>query len=100
MEEFLRLGNAGSGEGGCLGLFVHDIVGIDVGVLFLLIVHLHNYLFLQAGDEHLRHIVHLGGLFALTGDDQGIIVIVMLFLKSLYYERESDKLLYIISLKK
>ena len=71
MEEFLRLGNAGSGEGGCLGLFVHDIVGIDVGVLFLLIVHLHNYLFLQAGDEHLRHIVHLGGLFALTGNNQG-----------------------------
>ena len=39
--------------------------------LFRLVIQLHNYFFLQAGDEHLRHIVHLGGLFALPGDNQG-----------------------------
>ena len=71
MEELLRLGNAPGSEGGGLGLLVHDVVSVDSGVLFLLVVHLdHNALF-QAGDEHLRHVVHLGGLFALAGDDQG-----------------------------
>ena len=71
MEELFRLGDTGGGEGGRLGLFIHNVVGVDVGIFFLLVIQLHNYFFLQAGDEHLRHIVHLGGLFALPGDDQG-----------------------------
>ena len=71
MEELLRLGNAPGGEGGGLGLLVHHIVGIDGGVLFLLVVHLDHDLLFQAGDEHLRHIIELGGLFALAGDNEG-----------------------------
>ena len=71
MEELLGLGDAGGGQRCGFGLFVHNVVCIDVGVLFLLVIHLHNNLFLQAGDEHLRHIVHLGGLFTLTGDNEG-----------------------------
>ena len=71
VEELLGLGDAGGGEGGGLGLLVHDVVGVDMDVLFLLIVHLNDHLFLQAGDEHLGHVVHLGGLFALAGNDQG-----------------------------
>ena len=71
MEELLRLGDAAGGEHSGLGLLVDDIVGIDVGVLFLLVVHLDHNLLFQAGDEHLRHVIELGGLVALTGDDEG-----------------------------
>ena len=71
VEEFLRLGDAPGGEGGGLGLFVHHIVGVDIDVFFLLVVHLDHHLLFQAGDEHLRHVVQLGGLVALAGDDEG-----------------------------
>ena len=72
MEELLRLGDAPGGEGGGLGLLVDDVVGVLLGgVLLLLVVHLDHHLLLQAGDEHLRHVVELGGLLPLAGDDEG-----------------------------
>ena len=40
LEILLGLGDAAGGEGGGLGLFVHDVVGVNVDVLFLLVVRL------------------------------------------------------------
>ena len=70
MEKFLRLGNAAGGQRGGLGLFIHDVVGVDVGVFLLLGVGLRNDEALQLADEGVRHVVELRGLVALTGDDQ------------------------------
>ena len=70
MEELLRLFNAPSRQGAGAGLLVHDIVRVDVDVLLLLVIRLRHHILLQAGGEHLGHVVHLGGLFAHTGDDQ------------------------------
>ena len=71
VEELLRLGNAPGSQHGGLGLLVDDVVGVGIGVLFLLVVHLDHHLLFQAGDEHLRHVVQLGGLVPLAGDDEG-----------------------------
>ena len=71
MEVLLRLGDAPGGEGGGLGLFVHHIVRVDVRVLLLFVVHLHDHLLFQLRDEHLRQVVHLGGLLPLAGDNEG-----------------------------
>ena len=57
VEELLGLGDAPGGQRGGLGLLVHDVVRVDVGVLFLLVVHLDHNLLFQAGDEHLSHVV-------------------------------------------
>ena len=37
-----------------LGLLVHDVVGVDVDVLFLLVVRLRHHVLLQAGGEASR----------------------------------------------
>ena len=71
MEELLRLLDAAGREGAGAGLLVHDVVGVDVDVLFLLVVRLRHHVLLQAGGEGLGHIVHLSGLLAHAGDDQG-----------------------------
>ena len=71
MEELLRLGNAPGGEGGGLGLFIHHVIGVEIGVLLLLVVHLDHHLLFEPGHQHLGHVVELGGLLPLTGDDQG-----------------------------
>ena len=44
VEEGLRLFDAGSGEGGGPGLFIHDIVRVDIRVLFLFFIHLRDAL--------------------------------------------------------
>ena len=71
MEEFLRLGDAAGGQGDALGLFIHDVVGVDVGIFLLLAVRLHDDEALQLAGESVGHVVQLGGLVALTGNDQG-----------------------------
>ena len=71
MEELLGLLNAAGGEGHRLGLLIHDVVGIQLGIFLLLGVGLHDGEALQLTDEDLRHVIHLGGLIALTGDDEG-----------------------------
>ena len=71
MEELLRLLDAPGRQGAGAGLLVHDVVRVDVDVLFLLVVRLCHHIFLQTGGEHLGHVVHLGGLLAHAGDDQG-----------------------------
>ena len=71
MEELLGLLNAAGGEGHGLGLLIHDVVGIQLGIFLLLGVGLHDGEALQLTDEDLRHVIHLGGLIALTGDDEG-----------------------------
>ena len=58
----LGLGDAAGGERRGLGLFVHDVVGVNVDVLFLLFVRLRDDLLAEAGDESLGAAVHLRGL--------------------------------------
>ena len=71
MEELLCLGDAPGGEGGVAGLLVDDIVGVHGLVLLGLVVGLGDDHLLQAPDEHLRHVVHLGGFLPHAGDDEG-----------------------------
>ena len=71
MEVLLGLGNAPGGKGGGFGLFVHHIVRVDVRGLLFLVVHLDHHLLFQLRDEHLRQVVHLGGLLPLAGDNEG-----------------------------
>ena len=71
VEELLRLGDAPGGEGGRLGLLVHDVVGFLGLGLLLLGVHLGHDALAHPGDQHLRHVVELGGFLALAGDDEG-----------------------------
>ena len=71
MEELLRLLDAPGRQGAGAGLLVHDVVRVDVDVLFLLVVRLCHHILLQTGGEHLGHVIHLGGLLAHAGDDQG-----------------------------
>ena len=70
VEETLGLGGASCGEDGGAGLLVYDVVGVEVFVLLLLLVH--------GGDDDLFHRAHkvvglsveVGGLVALAGDDE------------------------------
>ena len=53
------------GEGGGLGLFVHDIVGVHDDVLFLLVVHLGDRQLLAVAATNCSAVlVQLGGFFA------------------------------------
>ena len=70
-EKVLCLGNAPSRQRGGLGLFVHDVVGVDVRGFLGLVVRFRHHIFLQAGGKLLGHVVQLGGLFAHAGDDEG-----------------------------
>ena len=70
MEKLLRLGNAAGGQGGGLGLLIHNVVGVDVGVFLLLGVGFRNDEALQLADKGVCHVVKLRGLVALAGDDQ------------------------------
>ena len=70
VKGLLCLLDAPGGEGSGTGLLVHDIVRVDVHVLFLFLVHLGHTLAGELGDELIHHGVQLGGLLALAGDDQ------------------------------
>ena len=70
VEVFFGLCNAAGGQGSGLGLLVHDIVGVDVLGLFLLFVGFGHLQTLQTAHKGVHQSIQLGGLFALTGDDQ------------------------------
>ena len=70
IERRLRLGNAAGGERGGARLFIDDVVGVDIVGLLFLLVHGRDDELLQAGDEIVRAAVEVGGLVALTGDDE------------------------------
>ncbi len=65
----LRLGLAVRRERGRAGFFVHNIVGGNV-VLLLLGVHFLDAQALEAGRKPVGHLIQLGGLLALAGNDQ------------------------------
>ncbi len=63
VEELLRLGDAPGGQHGGAGLLIDDVIRVRLGgILFLLVVHLDDRLLLHAGDQHLCHVIQLGGL--------------------------------------
>ena len=66
----LGLLHAAGGERRGLGLFIDDIVGVDVDVLLFLVVALGNDLLAEAAHEIFRAGVHLRGLFPHAGDDE------------------------------
>ena len=70
-EGALRLRDAARRQGGGTGLFVDDVVGVDILVLFLLGVGAGVDLFAQAGDEVVGLTVQVGALVALSGNDKG-----------------------------
>ena len=69
-EELLRLGNAGGGEGHGAGLLVHKVVAVVV-VLDFLLIGLGKDLLPQTCHKGIRHLVELGGILPLAGDNQG-----------------------------
>ena len=70
VEVLLRLLCPVGGDGGGAGLFVHDVVGVQV-VLVFLGVHLFHLHHLEGLGEAVCHLVQLGGLVPLAGDDEG-----------------------------
>ena len=68
-EELLSLGNALLGEGDGVVLFDHDVIAV-VLILKLLVVGGGKDLLFEPRDEIVRHLVELGRLLALAGDDQ------------------------------
>ena len=69
-ERRLRLGDAAGGERGGARLLVHDVVGVQILVLFLLLIDGGVDLHLQARDEILRAGIEVGALVALAGNDE------------------------------
>ena len=69
-ESRLGLGDAAGGERRGAGLFVDDVIRVEVLILFFLIVDRGVGLALQAGGKVLRLTVKVGALVALTGDNQ------------------------------
>ena len=70
-EMLLRLGYASGGKGGVPRLFVNDIVGIEVLILFRLLVNAGNHKLLQPADKIVHLLIELGALVTLTGNDEG-----------------------------
>ena len=69
-EGRLGLGDAAGGERRGAGLFVDNVVGVEVLVLLFLIVDGGVGLARQAGGKILRLTVKVGALIALAGDDE------------------------------
>ena len=69
-EVFLGLLHAAGGERRGLGLFVDDVVGVDVDVFLFLVVALGDDLLAEAAYKVFRAGIHLRGLFAHAGDDE------------------------------
>ena len=68
-EELFGLGNTAGGEGHGAGLLVHKVVAVVI-VLNFLLIGLGKNLAAQGGNEVIRHLVKLGGILTLAGDDQ------------------------------
>ena len=58
------------GERRGLGLFVDDVVGVDVDVFLFLVVALGDDLLAEAAYKVFRAGIHLRGLFTHAGDDE------------------------------
>ena len=69
-EVFLGLLHAAGGERRGLGLFVDDVVGVDVDVFLFLVVALGDDLLAEAAYKVFRAGIHLRGLFTHAGDDE------------------------------
>ena len=69
VEILLCLFHAGAGEGGGAGLFVHDVITVDV-VLLLFSVHFFDFVNFEGFGEAVRLLIQIGGLVTLPGDDQ------------------------------
>ena len=70
VERRLGLGDAAGGERGGARLFVDDVIGVDIGGLLLLLVHRRDDELFEPADEVVRAAVEVGGLVALTGNDE------------------------------
>ena len=70
VERPLRLRDASGGQGRGARLLVHDVVGVEVFALLLLLVDRGVHNLLQAADEIVRLAVKVGALVALAGDDE------------------------------
>ena len=68
---FLSLGDAAGGQGDGTGLFIDDVIGVNILVLFLLVVHGGLDQAGQTGGKAVGQGVELGGLLAHARDDQG-----------------------------
>ena len=69
-EGLFGLGDAARGERGGAGLFVDDVVGVEILALFLLLVDGGVDHALETAHEVVRLAVEIGALVALAGDDQ------------------------------
>ena len=71
MEVGFRFLHAVLGQGGGAGLLVYDKVAVIGGLGVLLLVHFGNLYHLQGAGEGVGLAIQIGGLLALTADDQG-----------------------------
>ena len=71
IKRLLCLGYSPGGESGGLGLFIHYIVGVQVLVLFFLLVHRSVNLLFQAADEIVCPAIEVGTLVSLAGNNEG-----------------------------
>ena len=69
-EGALGLGDAARGEGGAARLLVHDVVGVQILALLLLLVDGGIDHLLEAAHEIVRLAVEVSALVALAGDDE------------------------------
>ena len=70
IEGALGLGDAAGGERRGLGLFIDDIVRVEILALLLFLIDGRVDDLLQAADKVVRLTVEVGALVALTGDDE------------------------------
>ena len=68
-EELLRLGNASGSQVCRASFFVYIVVAVQI-VLLLFFIGRGKDLFLQTGDEEIRHFIQLGRFLSLTGNNQ------------------------------
>ena len=69
VKVFFRLFHAPGGDGGGVGLFVDEIVAVQL-VLALLLVHLHHFHGGEGAGKAVGLLIEVGGLVPLAGDDE------------------------------
>ena len=71
IEGLFSLTDAAGSQGGSFGFLIHDIVGVNIDILFFFVIHAADALAYQSGNKLVGNGVQLAGLLTLTGDDQG-----------------------------